>query len=334
VFCFLLSAGILPPLACGGETTEAPRSNDSGDQSRTDARPPPPLPTGCFGRGTPVATPTGEVPIEQIRIGTLVLAYDLSRRRVIAARVLDTLVHEAQRVMELVPRDRSPIRVTPNHPIYALGAGSFWAAGELEGPAAVLALDSSASASVSWVDVFPSLQPDVATVYDLTVDAVHNYFAGGILVHNKSRCGYPGDPPDCPCITEECRPPPRDAADSDAFGAEGGTDADGSNGDSSATDAASERGTAQCGPLEACACDTASECAGPCVRTTCDPTRTLCTDPRNGSCECGAFLDDRCSKPASHCLCPRCGDATGVCVTLAQELELCSGEFRNEFDCP
>ena len=29
-------------------------------------------------------------------------------------------------------------------------------------------------------------------VYDLSVSGTHNYFAGGILVHNKSRSYWPG----------------------------------------------------------------------------------------------------------------------------------------------
>jgi hypothetical protein len=89
---------------------------------------------------------------------------------------------------------------------------------------------------------------------------------------------------------------------------------------------------AACVPLAACSCAEASTC-GTCVLALCGVSGAVCPVPGNGTCACGVVLQDNCSKPASHCLCPACGDGEGICVTAVRQTELCSSAFGPAFSC-
>jgi hypothetical protein len=97
------------------------------------------------------------------------------------------------------------LTVTPNHPIYDAGQQRFVPAGSLSAPFQSLELASNWSTAQAVLSGFEPLT-ELEAVYNLTVADVHTYFAEGVLVHNKPRCGYPGDPPDCPCSGQECPP--------------------------------------------------------------------------------------------------------------------------------
>jgi hypothetical protein len=98
-----------------------------------------------------------------------------------------------------------------------------------------------------------------------------------------------------------------------------------------------------CTPFEACA--EAGICGGSCVQTVCAPApgpacgcsapTAIVLDPANGTCECGFAVSDHCAKPQSHCLCTSCADFPGaLCVTDAEQMQICSGPFRSAFSCP
>jgi len=90
-----------------------------------------------------------------------------------------------------------------------------------------------------------------------------------------------------------------------------------------------------CGsPLDPCSCVSPTGCGDSCVQTTCNPGTALCADLHNGTCECGFVLIDNCVKPESRCICPACGDGTGLCLTDGQRATLCAGSFRGDFQCP
>lgn len=120
---------------------------------------------------------------------------------------------------------------------------------------------------------------------------------------------------------------------SDAASDRGDADAGGST---DTGDASIDATDASCTPLDPCACSNPGGCIGSsqCVTTMCGSGGGICADLRNGTCECGVALVDNCVKPASHCVCPSCGDYTGLCVTDAQQAMLCSGRFRAAFRCP
>ena len=148
------------------------------DSSRTDGA------SGggtCFGAGTPVTMAGGdERPIEGIRPGNQVLGYDLDRQQVVSARVLRVFVHPSTAGTLLF---NGVLRVTPEHPFYA--DGSWRTAGSLTPGANLWMLAPDGSMRVVALKSVTGLDGPLTT-YNLEVEGVHTYFAGGLLVHNKT----------------------------------------------------------------------------------------------------------------------------------------------------
>jgi Hint module len=69
----------------------------------------------CFPAGTLVATPNGERPIEQLRVGDKVLAEDPATGKVEPEPVLAVLHDPVSALMEIRLSDGSSVRVTPDH---------------------------------------------------------------------------------------------------------------------------------------------------------------------------------------------------------------------------
>jgi Pretoxin HINT domain len=172
-------------------------SGGGGDLPEGEARDAPPLTPlpvpdvpliSCFARGTPIATPAGDVPIEQIRIGDEVLAYSFPQQRVVSSIVTDFIEHRERPVLRLGTSAGPALQVTPEHPVYVVDAGRFRPAAEATVGTRLLALISPGAAAPAAVEIRDEVALQAATVYDLTVDSFHNYFAAGVLVHNKPRC--------------------------------------------------------------------------------------------------------------------------------------------------
>ncbi len=135
----------------------------------------------CIAQGTAIAGEQGAVAIEDIRIGDRIWGYDLNRRQ----RVLTTVRHVRRKQAAETVVLAETLRVTGNHPVYVDGA--WIPAGRTEPGQSLLPMDGRSArlagdASIRWVD-------GPVSVYDITADEPHNYFAGGFLVHNKDR-GY------------------------------------------------------------------------------------------------------------------------------------------------
>lgn len=82
---------------------------------------------------------------------------------------------EAAAVLEIT----ATLLATAEHPICA--NGQWTAAGNLRPGDMVVGSDESYSLAAA-----PRLLPRKTAVFDLSVDPPHNFFAGGLLVHNKS----------------------------------------------------------------------------------------------------------------------------------------------------
>jgi hypothetical protein len=150
----------------------------------------------CFAAGTPIATPRGEIPIEQLRVGDIVLAYDEITHTVVPRPVVRTFVHPDQRPGQLKLDDGRVLRVTDEHPIYLPDRRGYVDAGTLAAETRLLRLQGTSTTS-GIADAFvddPSAP--LQTVYNIEVAETHNYFAADVLVHNKS-----GGAP--PCIYEK-----------------------------------------------------------------------------------------------------------------------------------
>jgi len=134
-----------------------------------------------FAGDTPVLTVSGLAPIQTIRPGTLVWAFDESLGEASYYPVTATFVHTDPLVLELVIGGET-IRTTPEHPFFVDGA--WLPAGKVEIGDGVL----SASGASSTVVGIAGIRQKQA-MYNLAVAQAHTYFVGegGWLVHNA--CG-------------------------------------------------------------------------------------------------------------------------------------------------
>jgi PKD repeat protein len=141
----------------------------------------------CLLGGTEILLADGtSKPIEQVRPGDMVASLDETTGVRAQARV--TQVMPGTSAMHLVIN--GSLRVTDRHPF--LVAGQWLAAGEIMVGDALLRADGTME-PVRCIDVVEGEE----TVYDLTVEPTHTFFADGVLVHNKTPVGSGcQDPPD------------------------------------------------------------------------------------------------------------------------------------------
>ncbi len=135
--------------------------------------------SGCVAAGTTVVTPQGNRLVERLRVGDVLLGYDViaQENRWVQLEALRT--NKAVRLTMINDR----LSLTPEHPVWADGA--WRPAGEIT---------SAARLRLETGEAFPAtLQTraaDHTKVFDLQVSSPHTFFASGILVHNK-RFGHP-----------------------------------------------------------------------------------------------------------------------------------------------
>lgn len=134
----------------------------------------------CVAEGTLIATPRGNIPIEQIKVGDEVYTRN-GARKVLAAEMtgVNSLCYEY---------DIGGVKLlaTPNHPV--LADGKFYAIDSLVGSVVECELLSPTSKPVR-VRVSRGKQKNV-TVYNLTVEHDNEYYANGVLVHNCDSLQY------------------------------------------------------------------------------------------------------------------------------------------------
>jgi hypothetical protein len=134
----------------------------------------------CFVAGTPIATPSGEKRIEDIQIGDTVVTFDHDTDSEVLAAVSNTIVSDAEELFRIDVGDVS-LQVTGEHPFWVEGLQDYVPVRDLS-VGDVVKLLGGDSGTVRDIQQFQSSQP----VYNITVDGQHNYFAAGVLVHNKS----------------------------------------------------------------------------------------------------------------------------------------------------
>jgi hypothetical protein len=146
-----------------------------------DMRPPPPPPGGysCFAPGTPVWTQAGPRPIEEISVGDLVLAQNLSTGELAFRPVVRTTVGQPVPVLRLALAGET-ITATLGHRFWVDGRG--WQMTKELKPATTLhALEHS-------MDVQAIDKGEDLVCHNLIVDEFHTYFVGEsrLLVHDQS----------------------------------------------------------------------------------------------------------------------------------------------------
>jgi hypothetical protein len=138
----------------------------------------------CFGPGTPVLTPSGEKPIEQIEDGDVVVARDPETAITSERRVVRRFITPDREVLDLgIESDDTGriehLTVTPEHPFWRTGTG-WTGAGLLD-----VGDDVQTTSGHAHVVSMLTLR-DRITVYNFEVETAHTYFVGatGAWVHN------------------------------------------------------------------------------------------------------------------------------------------------------
>lgn len=145
----------------------------------------------CFAGGTLITMSDGTTrAIEHVNIGDWVLAYDTAREQVVPAPVVRTFVHPVHEKSASLVQINGNLRATTNHPFYV--NGRWVPAGQLHVGDALLLLSSdrdvSFAAPLQASVLSLSIEGERETTFNLEVASYHSYFAGGLLVHNKSIC--------------------------------------------------------------------------------------------------------------------------------------------------
>jgi hypothetical protein len=136
------------------------------EQQAAAGEPPCPI---CLARGTRIATPQGEVAVEDVRVGMRVWSIDGAGRPVVATVVLvgQTPVPASHGVVRLVLADGRVVRASPGHPLADGRLIATIRSGDKVDGARVLSADLEAYAGGSTFDV-------------LTDSPTGGYIAGGI----------------------------------------------------------------------------------------------------------------------------------------------------------
>ncbi|ETX12763.1 hypothetical protein OCH239_17275 [Roseivivax halodurans JCM 10272] len=168
----------------------------------------------CFPAGTLIATPNGDMPIEQIRPGDLVIAFDghadEGRGELVSARVVRLFTNETTEWLRLTWSSGS-LTVTPSHsfldengvfrriddiledetPRIVLRDGTLrpvsaeqiaWSVSTAGAFEAALQLPRAAGDGLAHHSA-----PSAWRCYNFEVEGLHTYVAGGVRVHNDSQ---------------------------------------------------------------------------------------------------------------------------------------------------
>lgn len=148
----------------------------------------------CFPSGTKISVPSGEVPIESIKAGDLVLTTQGPKR------VTALFKHDHKGPLVTLSTKTKSVVSTPSHPfmspdgwlaaesmsgkqalIYKMGFEDVEVHVALSGVVADRALPHSSTPH-------DGLSSQCTTVYNLEVENVHEYVANGFVVHNCEHC--------------------------------------------------------------------------------------------------------------------------------------------------
>lgn len=127
----------------------------------------------CIVRGTVIHTPSGPRPVEQIRVGDKVWGFDTNRKEPVVTKVL---VADPVKLTDTVKL--GDLHLTADHPIYV--QGQWKPVGRIKPDDLLLSLNLTEQPA-GHLEVVPG----EVYGYEITVEPPENYFAGGVLVHNK-----------------------------------------------------------------------------------------------------------------------------------------------------
>ncbi|HOW35446.1 MAG TPA: Hint domain-containing protein [Candidatus Omnitrophota bacterium] len=134
---------------------------------------------GCFLANTPITMADGsQKPIQEVKPGDQVLSFDEKSKKIVTGTVTKLFVHNQDTDEFLIVNDH--LLVTKIHPFYT--EGQWKQIGEMNVGDKIIRTDLAEEA----IGDIKHLKADAQlTTYNLEIEAYHNYFAGGYLVHNK-----------------------------------------------------------------------------------------------------------------------------------------------------
>jgi predicted lipid-binding transport protein (Tim44 family)/uncharacterized membrane protein YgcG len=143
---------------------------------------------GCLMLGTPVLTPAGKIPVEQLKPGDPVIG--VNRGSLTRAVVQAVTIVRPEEYVQIIVNGRISLSVTQEHPV-EVSFGVFRMASALKiGDKVNVAVQSGITpGAITAITRIPSKIP----AYNLLVSPVGNYIANGIVVHNKG-CFLPETP--------------------------------------------------------------------------------------------------------------------------------------------
>lgn len=146
----------------------------------------------CFSAGTKILTPSGEVSIEQLTAGDVVLSMDPQTQALVPASVERLHQTVAEALLEVSLSDGRTVRVTPEHPFFDPTTAAYRPIREFRvGDAVLLRPGADSAPQPIQIIVIRPLPDRHVPVYNLTVSGPHqNYLAEGLLVHNKTCVVY------------------------------------------------------------------------------------------------------------------------------------------------
>ncbi len=140
------------------------------------------IPCGCFIAGTLIFTDVGAKPIEQIKLGDIVWAYNDTTGQYGQKKVIHLFQFERDSVYHIAI-GKETIKATADHPFYI--GGRWLRVAELKVGDSVKLFDGS-NLVIEQITVVPGR----TTVYNFEVEDYHTYYVGDtkVLVHNSGPC--------------------------------------------------------------------------------------------------------------------------------------------------
>lgn len=138
--------------------------------------------TSCIAKGTKISMPSGDKPIEEVKVGDVVYCYDVNTNRLTLRKVLNVFNNGKRHCIKLHwkskynPQLTGELICTPDHFLRTTNRG--WVEAQKLKIEDEL-LTKQKIVSIEYLD-------NLYEVYDLEVEEHHNFIAGELCVHNCS----------------------------------------------------------------------------------------------------------------------------------------------------